>query len=118
VERPDDSPAHLFDILWESLADVLGSAATATLLRRSLRRLEPQAPGLEGLTNTRERFEYGYVVPDAWRQSDGPGLEGLRALVCELTPLLEELTGSVVLRRLKAIPELARCDLFPKEDRA
>ena len=32
------SAAELFDLLWGTLADVLGTAATATLLRRSIRR--------------------------------------------------------------------------------
>ena len=32
------SAAELFDLLWESLADVLGTAATAALLRRAIKR--------------------------------------------------------------------------------
>ena len=36
-DRDAASAAELFDLLWESLADVLGTAATATLLRRAIK---------------------------------------------------------------------------------
>jgi len=38
------SAAELFDLLWESLADVLGTAAGATLLRRAIKPPAPHSP--------------------------------------------------------------------------
>lgn len=37
--------AELFDLLWESLADVLGTGATATLVRRALTQVAPRTSG-------------------------------------------------------------------------
>jgi hypothetical protein len=39
------SAAELFDLLWESLADILGTAATAALVRRALTQVAPRTFG-------------------------------------------------------------------------
>jgi hypothetical protein len=111
------SIAALFTLLWDALADVLGTAATATLLRRAARRAAPRCPELGELTIAREKLEYRYTLPSAW----AAGAEGtplaLRELVAELRPLLVELTGPVVVRRLERIPELRKRGIIsPQEE--
>jgi hypothetical protein len=94
------SAAELFDLLWESLADVLGTAATATLVRRALKQVASQTSS-EPVIVTRNGLEYEYRVPETWKQ---PGNEeaigALRAVAAELRVLLVELTGTVVVARL------------------
>jgi len=98
--------ALLFNMLWEALADLLGTAATATLLRRAARRALPRCPQLGELTIERENLEYRYRLPGAWEDPDKILPPALRELVGELRPLLVELTGPVVLRHLEGVPEL------------
>jgi hypothetical protein len=113
-ERPDKasscSAAQLFAVVWDTLADVIGTAATATLLRRSARRAQ-----LDGLTVSREGFNYSYRLPADWRDERPESLLALRGLTRELSPQLVELTGPVLLRRLAAVPDLRRCHLFFEE---
>jgi hypothetical protein len=116
VEVPGCAPAVLFEFIWVALVDLLGSAATATLIRRSLKRAAARVPELDGISISRERFEYRYVLPPEWKDSATGALDGLRELARELRPLLLELTGPVVLRRLRGIPDLERCRVFPSEN--
>jgi len=95
------SAAELFDLLWESLADVLGTAATATLVRRALKQVASQAPGSEPVIVTRNGLEYEYRVPETWKQpGNEEALGAFRAVAAELRVLLVELTGTVVVARL------------------
>jgi hypothetical protein len=111
------SGAGLFTLLWESLADVLGTAATATLLRRAARRATPRSPELAELAITRDNLDYRYTVPSAWKEREDGTLLALRELVGELRPLLVEMTGQVVVRHLEKIPELReRGILSPQEE--
>src|SRR4051794_14580074 len=105
-DRSDVAPAHsfapgnaaqAFAVLWSALHEVMGSAATAALLRRAAKHGSDRAPELGHLVVTRERFEYRYEVPSAWAQQSP---DALVVLLSELRPLLAELTGPVVLRRL------------------
>ena len=97
----------LFDLLWGTLADVLGTAATAILLRRAAKRATSRDPALHGLLIQREAIGYTYVVPDAWQDHGKRAPEAaLGELVRELRPLLLALTGSVVVQRLERVPEL------------
>ena len=107
--------ARLFAMVWETMADVLGTAATATLVRRSARRAAERYPELAALTVSRAGFDYGYRLPESWHTGAAAGLPALCALVRALSPLLVELTGPVILRRLRAIPELARCEISFEE---
>jgi hypothetical protein len=110
------SPAHTFALLWDALHDVMGSAATAALLRRAAKHAVSKAPELGAFEVQRVRFEYRYVVPPSWTSGEAEGPRAsLQALVHELKPLLVELTGSVVLRRLHAIPELQSSGHFSTE---
>jgi hypothetical protein len=95
------SPAELFDLLWESLADVLGTAAAATLLRRAIKRGASQLSSAAPVIVVRHGTEYEYRLPETWKQSGNEeALSVFRLLVAELRVLLIELTGPVVVRRL------------------
>jgi hypothetical protein len=100
------STAALFDKLWTTLADLLGSAATATLLRRAAKRAAAAAPELATLVIRREGLGYEYTVPPAWRAEALATAPALGALVEALCPLLIELTGPVIVARLDDITEL------------
>jgi hypothetical protein len=95
------SAADLFELLWESLADVLGTAAAATLLRRAIKRAASHVSSGELVTVIRNGPDYEYRLPETWRQpGNEEALSALRAVVAELRLLLIELTGPVVVRRL------------------
>jgi hypothetical protein len=99
----DHTVAERFAVLWDALADVLGTAATATLLRRAMKSAADQVT-LEGLAIERDRFSYGYTVPEQWQiAGDGQPLHALTRVIAELRPLLVELTGSVVIARLERL---------------
>ncbi len=114
-EAADCTPAMLFGVLWESLTDVVGSAATATFVRRAVKQASSRAPHIEGVVVTRERFEYRYALPDAWKTNSPEAMASLQTFAHELQQLLTELTGSVVLRRLRNVPELRLYGLFHSE---
>ena len=97
------TPAHVFARLWDALADILGTAATATLLRRALARAAP-LPGLDDLTIARDDLTYSYHLPTAWSDADSAASNAaLRALAAQLRTLLSELTGDVVLDRVARV---------------
>lgn len=95
----------LFGLLWESLVDVLGSSATASLVRRAAKHAARDTPSLAELVIHRPKFEYEYVLPSAWKLD---GRETFQALIHTLVPLLHHLTGPILLHRLQEIPQLAR----------
>jgi hypothetical protein len=116
------SAAALFTLLWEGLADVLGTAATAVLVRRAARRAAPRSPELAELAISRENLEYRFTLPRAWTEradaataAAAADAHALRELVGELRPLLVELTGPVVVRRLAQIPELRERGIIPSD---
>jgi len=95
------SAAELFNLLWESLADVLGTAATATLVRRALKQVASQTSWSEPVIVTRNGLEYEYRLPETWKQPGNEEAVGaLRVVAAELRVLLVELTGTVVVARL------------------
>jgi len=95
------SAAELFDLLWESLADILGTAATATLLRRALKHAASQTPCSEPVSVVRKGLDYEYHLPETWKQPDNEEAFGaIRLVAAELRVLLVELTGPVVVGRL------------------
>ena len=113
--RPDEASrpgtyvtgARVFEVLWENLVAVVGTAATATLVRRAALRGAARAPELEQLTVEAEGLEYKYSLPESWREREFTGVPALNELIgIELCPLLREFTGSILLRRLERIPEL------------
>ncbi len=95
------SAAELFEVLWESLADVLGTAATATLLRRAIKRAAARTSWSEPVVVARNGLDYEYRLPETWKQPcNEEAVSALRVVAAELRVLLVELTGPVVVRRL------------------
>ncbi len=111
------SPSEIFDVLWAALVEILGSPATATLLRRSAKRRLGDFPELGELAITRKGFEYAYTVPPDWKHANERSNAALQALIQNLYSLLFELTGPVVLHRLEALPQLAKFGLSLSEDK-
>jgi hypothetical protein len=116
-DETSGTPSETFDVLWGALVEILGSPATATLLRRSAKRRLGDFPELGELAITRKEFEYAYAVPEDWKHADERPNAALQALVQDLCSLLLELTGPVVLDRLKALPQLAECGLSRSEEK-
>lgn len=116
--RTPATAAQLFQRLWDELVLLLGTTATATVVRRGLKRAAPRLPVLAELRIERDGLDYGYAVPASWRDPDHPAALAAvqRLYVEELDPLLRELTGSVVRRRLARIPGLAVPVAEPEEE--
>lgn len=109
-EHTGTTAAALFERIWSALASVLGTPATAVLVRRAVKGAsarETPHPSLEEVVIVREDLEYRYVLPSSWSRDEGESVAALEQLVEEhLAPLLAELTGPVGLRLLERIPEL------------
>ncbi len=113
----EPSPAALFALLWEALADLLGTATAATLLRRAARRAALRNPELADFAVVRESLEYRCKLPPSWKEGTGGApLRALQDLVDELLPLLVELTGPVVVRHLAQVPELRERGIIPPQE--
>jgi len=97
--------AALFEILWNTLTDVLGPAGAATVLRRAVRRAEAHYPELGELAITRVGHEYRYTLPESFHNAGCDPLP-LRHLLNEIRTLLSDLTGQVVLCSFDRVPEL------------
>ena len=112
------SAAELFDLLWESLADVLGTAATATLLRRAIKQAASRTSWSEPVIVARNGLDYEYRVPDTWKQpGNEAALDALRLVAANLRVLLVELTGPVMVRRLARSAPLRELGIdFTKEE--
>lgn len=110
------SSADLFALIWSGLADILGTAAAATLLRRAAQCALPRAPELVLLRITRQGLEYRYTLPSSWTSPVSDSSGALSALARELWPLLVDLTGSVVVQRLAQLPELRVLGVTPREE--
>jgi len=101
------SAAELFRLIWESLADVLGTAAAAALLRRAIKQTVTRISWPEPVLVIRNGLDYEYRVPEAWTQAcSEEALGALRVLATELRMLLVELTGPVLVRRLARLGPL------------
>ena len=107
------SPAALFTVVWNALADLLGTAAAAMLLRRATWRASQGLPELLELSIVRENLEYRYTLPTAWHDRTVGTRRALRRVVAELLPLLEELTGPLVIGHLAQIDELRDQGIIP-----
>lgn len=106
----------LFTILWDALADLLGTAATATLLKRAARRAAGRSPELGDLIIERQGLAYGYRCPSAWSHASAGTPFALRELIGELRPLLIEMTGQLVIRHLEEILELRERGLIASQE--
>jgi len=107
AERPPQlTTGQLFELLWNALADVLGTAAAATLLRRAVHRASGRTERLRDVLIARDGVDFVYALPSHWSEPGDATLDDLRDLVRELRPILVELTGPVVVRRLGQIAAL------------
>ncbi len=112
------SVSALFTILWDALADLLGTAATAALLKRAARRAAVRSPELDELVIQRQGLAYGYTCPAGWSATSAEAPPALRDLIDELRPLLIEITGQLVLQHLEQVLELRERGLLePQEER-
>lgn len=112
------SAAALFGLIWCRLATVLGTPATATLLRRAVRGAAQKRQDLDlsRVTIVREEVEYHYALPEAWHTNAEEPRAALRFVVRDqLLPLLGELAGPVGTRLLDRVPELRRSGLVGAE---
>lgn len=108
-DRDGASAAELFDLLWETLADVLGTAATATLLRRSIKQASARIAWSEPVIVARSGLDYTYRLPDTWKQpGNDEAVDVLRIVAAELRALLVELTGPIVVARLGRLAALRK----------
>jgi hypothetical protein len=110
---PPPTATALFALVWESLVDMLGSASAATLVRRAAKCAAPRCPELLELTVVREQLEYRCILPAQW--NDVEATEGLRQFFIELCVLLVDLTGPVVVDRLRTTPALEQSGFFAME---
>ena len=113
-ERRDSiTSERLFALVWDDMVDLLGSSATATLLRRAAKHAASGHPKLRELVIHKPTFDYEYTVPPAWKNN---GRDTLALLLRALVPLLRELTGPIVIQRLCSIPEIAQSRLLAGEE--
>ncbi len=92
---PTATPGDLYLLLRETLIECVGLTATDALLRRALKRAASREPRLERFVSK---------AADAsleWESDGAPGVADLRAILSELCSLLIEVTGPVVVDRLK-----------------
>ncbi|MHB8873171.1 MAG: hypothetical protein ACYC8T_05740 [Myxococcaceae bacterium] len=108
----ESQPAALFDLLWRTVADVIGVPATATVVRRCVQRLTGRWPNLAQLTVSKAQYSFRYSTPPDWAEASEQSTAELRDLVREICRLLQELTGSIVVYRLEQLPELHECHLL------
>ncbi len=99
------------------MADLVGTAATAALLRRALKRASAKQPELAAVVLRRDGLEYAWALPAAWHDPERlDAVEHLRRMVRdELHPLFRELTGLVIAHRLAHVPELVEAGLAGEE---
>ncbi|MBA3464326.1 MAG: hypothetical protein H0T46_30520 [Deltaproteobacteria bacterium] len=95
--------------------DVIGTAAAATFLRRAIRKAAQRRPELEAIEITKNRLDYDYLLPDDWKHGR-TNLAALAELSCDLEELLLDLTGTVMVRRLRSIALLTDAGLFRTKD--
>jgi hypothetical protein len=97
------------------MADILGTGATATLLRRAVQKTAERRPDLKDLAIRTEALEYAFTVPDSWNEPQTTAMDALRDVVRELRPVLAELTGRVVLRQLEKLELLSKHQIMTEE---
>ena len=104
-------------LLWDTVSNILGTAATATLIARAIKRALPSAPALAELSITTQKFTYEYRLPDTWRAPDNAAAAaGFDRLLEELVPLLTALTGQVVVRQMARLEPFSAKRLMVEEE--
>lgn len=103
-DSASSTPSTILTEVWESMAEILGTAATATLIRRAAERGAGKMPNLTNLEISRDNLVRYYKVPESWRAPDqAQAVLEVSTLLDELRPLLARLTGQIVVRRIDAI---------------
>jgi len=97
------------------MADILGTGATATVLRRAVQKTAERRPDLKDLAIRKEALEYAFTVPDSWNEPQTTAMDALGDVVRELRPVLAELTGRVVLRQLEKLELLSKHQIMTEE---
>jgi hypothetical protein len=110
-EHEQRTPAEVFGIVWETLADILGTAAVAAIVRRATKRALPESPELAELVVLHEELAYRCVLPASWSRPVNPAPVALLDLANQIGRLLVDLTGTVVVRQLEQVPELMAAKL-------
>src|SRR3954464_4140871 len=101
MDRGATSAAELFDLLWDCLVDVLGTAAAAVILRRAIQHAALRSASTEHVIIVRNGLDYEYRVPEPWKEPGNEGaVDALRVVAASLRALLVELTGAVLVNRL------------------
>jgi hypothetical protein len=118
--QPASTTADVFRVIWDTLVSVLGATACATLVRRAARHAVAERPELAALgllDVTREGMQYRYVLPPSWHKEHAVHMDELRYFFRRaLCPLLQELTGPVVIGLLERQPELRRRGFVHNEE--
>ena len=105
-ERAAEGIGASFTLVWNAIADIVGTAATAALVRRAAKRASSRCPVLSQLTIHRNQgFTPDYTLPPSWTEAAASpaAIEEFQTLLDELLALLYQLTGAVVLRRLACL---------------
>jgi len=91
---------------WHTLAQSLGTTATAALMRRAAKRASGRLPALADFSIEGAGYSFRFIPPAAWHSTDPQAEEEVRALLAELCALLTDLTGNVITNRLASAPEV------------
>src|SRR5258708_23458702 len=83
-DETSGTPSEIFNVLWGALVEILGSSATATLLRRGAKRRLGDFPELGALAITRKGFEYACAGPADWKPANKRADAALQALLHDL----------------------------------
>lgn len=103
--------SDILALVWAELVRILGAPTAAALLRRSANGRLGEYPEFNDLAITRQGFDYVYTVPSAWKETGEKSHRALEALLQELCSVLREMTGPVVVRQLRTLPQLQQFDL-------
>lgn len=112
------SAAALFQRVWDELVGLIGTPATAALMRRGLKHASARAPAIPLPAVKRDGLDYAYVTPEPWSDpARRDAVDELARLLREdLDPLFRELTGPVVSRRLARVRELVEAGIAAREE--
>jgi len=113
----DPTAATLFGLLCETMTEVLGTTATAVLVRRAAQRAAAHWPVLRQLVIRQDGLAYQFQVPETWQEGSNPeAFAALRALGQEVCQLLHAMTGPVVIRRLARLMPLRQYGIIPEQE--
>lgn len=100
-------PSEALRALWTAVAEVIGSAATAVLIRRAIKRAARQYPSLDDLTVELQEFLYQLRIPEHWdAPPDAETAEAIRALIAAFTEIARQLSGEILIRHISRLAVL------------